>query len=271
MNDLDPRTIFERLLRFWWAISLGMILGGVAGWVFSRIHQPIYEATAYYQVTMDEKALVNRLGLDPQTDVDFLLVNPYLTPAADLFYSTDIREPVIASLEAEGIHLLPADFNTRNFILDRRGSVWFVTARSSDPDRAVKMADIWLQTTDGLLREFQAHAVQLQVLKLQNSLVERCFTDFSFSEANQCAGTTFASLPEMNVFLGVLQEQIAVEDAGSRGIDPLLSFVIDRPAVATASPMLYARSNLMVAGGLVGLLIAVVFLYTIKRSVFVRK
>ena len=271
MNDLDSRTIFERLLRFWWVISLGMILGGLAGWVFSRFHQPIYEATAYYQVTMDEQALVKRLGLDPQTEVDFLMVNPYLTLAADLFYSPDIRESVTTNLDAEGIHLSPADFNTRNFILDRRGSVWFVTARDSDPDRAVKMADLWLQTTDGHLREFQAHAVQLQVLKLQNSLVERCFTDFSFSEANLCAGTTFASLQEVNTFLGGLVDQIATEDVSSRGIDPLLSFVIDRPAVATASPMLYARSNLMVAGGLVGLLIAIVLVFTIKRTVFARK
>jgi hypothetical protein len=66
-------------------------------------------------------------------------------------------------------------------------------------------------------------------------------------------------------------DQIAAEDAGSRGIDPLLSFVIERPAVATATPMLYARSNLMVAGGLAGLLVAIVLVFTRKGSVFARK
>jgi hypothetical protein len=271
MNDLDPRTIFTRLLRFWWVLSLAMILGGMTGWVFSRIHPPVYEATAYYQVNLDEQGLIKRLGLPPQTDLDFLTVNPYLTPVADQFYSPGIREQVIAALEGEDIHLAPADFNTRNFILDRRGLVWFITARDSDPDRAVKMADIWLRTIDGHLHELQAHAVHSRVLKLQYLLVERCFTDFSFTEANQCAGTSFSSLSELDAFLNGLVDQIAAEDASSRGIDPLLSFVIERPAVATAAPLLYARSNLMVAGGLVGLLIAIALVFDGKGTALLRK
>ena len=196
MNDLDPRAIFERLLRFWWVLSLAMILGAMLGWAFSRTHPPVYEATAYYRASVDEQALIKLLGLDPQTELDFLTVNNYLTPLADLFYSPDIRDQVIAALQEEDITLAPGDFNTRNFILDRRGFVWFITARDSDPDRAVKMADIWLQTVDHRAHEFQNHLVNSRDLDFQNSLVERCFADFSFTEANQCAGTAFASLPQ---------------------------------------------------------------------------
>lgn len=267
MNDLDPRAIFERLLRFWWVLSLAMILGAMLGWAFSRTHPPVYEATAYYRASVDEQALIKLLGLDPQTELDFLTVNTYLTPLADLFYLPDIRDQVIAALQEEDITLAPGDFNTRNFILDRRGFLWFVTARDSDPDRAVKMVDIWLQTVDHRAHEFQNHLVNSRNLDFQNSLVERCFANFSFTEANQCAGTAFASLSQLDAFQRGLADQIAAETASSRGIDPLLSFMIERPAAASKAPMLFARSNLMIAGALAGLLIAIVLVFTGKGSV----
>jgi len=63
-----------------------ILLGGVAGWIFSLFRHPVYEATAVYQVSLDEQQLVNRGLVAADTlPLQFADQNLYLSPAADLF------------------------------------------------------------------------------------------------------------------------------------------------------------------------------------------
>jgi hypothetical protein len=270
VNDLSPQIIFKRALHYWWILSITIIVGCIAGWIFSQFHHPIYEATSYYQVNLDEHGLIERLGLDSKTQLDFATKNIYLAPVEIVFYTPDTREKLIAILKSEGISLLPSDFNATNFILDRHGSPWFITVRDTNPDKAVKMANAWLGTVDAELREYGTHALKMQDLKLLQSIIQSCFVQSSFNQANQCAGTNFSSLSEMQTYLDKLAGQIATEAESSQGTDPLLTFIIERPAVASNAPMLYVQSDLMVAGAVIGLLIGVAFLFVGKGPCFIR-
>ena len=201
MNDLDAGFLFNRLLRGWWLLALGMLLGGAAGWGFSQLQPPVYEAVAFFQVEADESALLERFGLASPDELDFQKINTLLQPVEDLFFAPDVRQQVMAGLAAAGIPPEDGNLDEQTFILDRRGSTWLVTVRDRDPDRAVRTADIWLETVANRLEEFQSHAVNAEILRVQYSLVAACFSGSTFPDANLCAGTALASQSELEVLL----------------------------------------------------------------------
>ena len=271
MNDWDAGFLFNRLLRGWWLLALGMLLGGAAGWGFSQVQPPVYEAVAFFQVGADESALLERFGLASPDELDFQKVNTLLQPVEDLFFAPDIRAQVLAELAAAGIPPEDGELDDQTFILDRRGPTWLVTVRDRDPDRAVRTADIWLETVANRLEEFQSHAVNAEILRVQYSLVAACFSGSTFPDANLCAGTALASQSELDGLLSALADQMAAEQADARGVDVLLSFGIQRLAEASPAPMLYARSNLIVAGSLAGLLLALLLVFLRKGAAQTRQ
>jgi hypothetical protein len=265
MNDLSSLDMLKRILYRWWVLVVLMVLGGAAGCVFSLFRHPVYEATAVYQVTLDEKQLVDRgLVQADKLPLEFSEQNLYLGPAADLFYDPMIRARVVADARLENIQLQESDFNPGVFYLDRRGKQWFVTVRSTDPAGAARLADLWLAATDALLREAQAHADQSMSLQLQYASVQKCFTELDFQQASRCAGVSFAAPTDLDAYLKGLEARMTAEGQSGRGIDPALSFVIVSPANLSSNPVLYSTSLIIMAGSLIGLLAGIVLVQTLR-------
>jgi Chain length determinant protein len=259
MNDLSPLDMLKMMLHRWWMLVALILLGGVAGWIFSLFRHPVYEATAVYQVSLDEQQLVDRGLVAADTlPLQFADQNLYLSPAADLFYDPTVQSSVVAGARSQNIQLQESDFNPGVFYLDRRGEQWFVTVRSADPDAAVRLADLWLAAADAALRDAQAHAYQSISLQLQHDSVQKCFAEMDFALANQCAGISFTTPAHLDAYLKGLETQMMVEQQSGRGIDPALLFVILSQANQPSHPVLYSVSLMIAAGSLIGLLAGII-------------
>jgi hypothetical protein len=258
MNDIVLQPAFARALKAWWIWALAIFLGGIAGWVFALFHAPVYEATAFYRVTVDAAEINRRLGFDPQRTLEFSDSNVYLSPAADVFYLLEIPEELAAAAKRQGLSFAAGQFIPGNFILDRRGSTWFVTVRQTDPNRAAQLANLWLELVDNHLRDMSAHAFRVEALEVQRSSLIACFSSMDFTQANQCAGTVFSSPNDFDQYISGLDHSIALEREASHGLDTVLAFYLDRPAEVPANPILYSRSSAILAGGLLGFVVGLV-------------
>jgi hypothetical protein len=265
MNDLSPLELLGRTLHRWWMLVALMLLGGAAGWLLSQFRHPVYEATAVYQVTLDEQQLVDRgLLTADKLPLQFADQNTYLAPAADMFYDPAVRAKLLADASSQNMQLQQSDFNGTDFYLDRRGMQWFVTVRSTDPATSAQLADLWLAAADAALRAAQAHTDQSISLQLQYDSVQKCFAEMDFQQANKCAGTRFATPVDLDAYLKGLETQMASAQQSGSGIDPALSFVIVSPANQPSHPVLYTTSLVIVAGSLVGLLAGIVLVQMLR-------
>lgn len=258
MNDLSPGEMLERTIRFWWVIAAAMILGGIAAWGFTLSHPPVYEATAVYNVSVDVEMLAGEQHLTPtQVPTDFNSLNVYLAPAADVFYQPEVRNRLVADASAQGIPLKYSDINAADFYQDRRGIRWLLSVRYTDPVKAAKLANLWVAATDAALHQAQAHAARVPILQAQDQSIQKCFTEMDFAQANQCAGTSFATPSELNAYLSGLDREIGTEKQASLDIDAALQFVLVHPADPPAQPVLYNKGLVLLAGCLIGLLLGI--------------
>jgi hypothetical protein len=255
MNDIAPARAFERVLRSWRLMAAMILLGGVAGWIFSLFRRPVYEATAFYSVRIDTQALVLRLGLNPENPLEFPVINTYLTPVAAVFREEETQDQLRSAAQVEGLPAEMIVFDASNFILDRRGSLWFATVRSNDPVLAASLANLWLEVVDARLRGMLSSSFSAEALEAEHSAVVQCFSSLDFAQANECAGTAFQAPAEFEAYIKDLSNRIAVERQASHGLDTTLQIDMDRLAEPPVRPVLYGRATLTFAGSLSGLLL----------------
>lgn len=259
MNDLSPRTLFERILSTWWIIAALMILGGLAGWVFGRFRAPVYEATAAYEVSLDQQQIANRLSIPPsQLPLNAVAQDTYLIPVENSFTDPAVRNRLVADATAQGIKLKYTDINQTNFSIDLRGVLWLIRVRNTDPVVAARLANLWVAAANTALLEEQAHSNQAQALQVQRAAVQKCFSELDFAAANPCAGTSFSTPDVLQAYLNQLDQQINSEMLADHNIDPALTFVVAQPAEPPAQPVLNATGELILAGSLIGLLAGIV-------------
>lgn len=255
MSELSPRDTFKRILDRWWLLVTLMLTGGLAARLAGQFLTPIYEASAFYNVTLDQPLIAARMHLDPATlAVEYTIQNSYLEPVEALFYHPDIRAAMIADANTLGISLDLEQLSGEDFSVDRAVGAWFITVRNTDPITAARLANLWVTDVDATLREAQSHSLQAFSLQAQRDAVMNCFNGQVFSQANLCAGTSFTGRSDLEAYLNDLQQQFEAEKLASRDIDPAVSFYISRLAEAPSEPALYNLSYLMVAGSLIGLL-----------------
>lgn len=242
-------------MRLWWLMALCIVLGGAAGWIFSLFRHPVYEATAFYRVSVDNAVLARRLGLDPQIPLGFSAVRPYIDPPANVFYQEETQKDLFAAAGSQGIAAEAVDFSSHDLILDRNGAIWYVTVRNGDAEMAARLANLWLELVDARVRAMLAHAYSAESLEAVRSAVMLCFSSLNLTEANECAGTAFSTPAEFEAYAAGLDRQIAAERLASGGMDTVLRVDPDRPAVPPAAPVLYRQGTLILAGGLAGFLV----------------
>jgi hypothetical protein len=255
MNEISPYDTFERALRRWWMIALCMLAGGLIGWGLAFLLHPVYEARANYLVSFDAEQLARLKGLQSADDLDFREINSYFSAAEEVFYHMDTRKALVKEAQAHGIELSISEFGQSKFYVDRQSSRWIIEVRHTDPAEAAWLANTWLAITDTRLREAQAHGINAEALRLATDAVQACFAKLDFAAANQCAGTHFSTPDEFQAWLQSSMSELQNEGNLSLGVSPLLSFMIQRDAMSPGQPILYVRSQMALAGALLGLIL----------------
>jgi hypothetical protein len=255
-KEISPRESLERVLRYWWVIALAIMVGGMAGWVIGHYSSPVYEARAGYRVTLDEDAVLAELHkTKPDAELTYDIRAPYLAPVALVFYTPQVRAAVQEQAIAGGLDFPKDGFRTGDLFLDQHGNEWTAIVRHKDPDTAAQLANLWIKIADEQLHSAHEQAVLAASLKIKNDVLTKCFSNVGLAEANKCAGTSFASLDDMQISYKDLDRQYQDALTASDGISTMVNFQPGTQATPPARPVYYNTGLLMLIGSLIGLII----------------
>jgi hypothetical protein len=148
MPELNPGEQLRRLLRSWWIIALCMVVFGAVGYLVHTFRQPVYEATARYEVWIDFNYLkTTREFTEYNEDLSINAVgNSYVAPAV-IQQVTDEAMKQAWMKAANELFL--------NYRLERKHSTWELRYKSANPQVAMSMVNYWVQAGYQHLLELQ--------------------------------------------------------------------------------------------------------------------
>lgn len=238
---IKPSDSLDHLLRYWWIIALCMILGGLAGWLISRLQPPVYDARAVLFLDVDPEI---------QAELNSFEQDQIILGSASIALSSRVLEQVAFQAGEQGI---PIDVTTLNesLTLERRLTNWTLSIRHRDPESAAALANLWIEETFKVLQEAHGHALALEAQRTYQMGLESCITGGTeeFGQANFCAGMDLA---EIQSELEKAIARIEVETVSSMGIFPDLKYDLARRANVPQEPQRGSTNSLVLAGALIG-------------------
>ncbi len=137
MREFDPIEHFQDYLRHWWLILAAALLGGLVGFLFSRMRPPLYEAAATFMVQVDVKYLT-------ETENDLYYVDMALASVEGALTSNEVLNHVSQEItrlgqQTPGWELLP------NTTIERRHAYWDLRLRHPDPAFAQRLVNLWAE------------------------------------------------------------------------------------------------------------------------------
>jgi uncharacterized protein involved in exopolysaccharide biosynthesis len=138
-NEFSPYEYFNHVIDLWWLVALATILGGVFGFIFYRLHAPVYEATATYIVSID----LDRFPFQGVRE-DMIQYNEdlALNSTKGALLSQEVQDEVISQLKTQGISLTPNDL-LQNYTIERKQDIWELRFRNQDPLVAQEVVNTW--------------------------------------------------------------------------------------------------------------------------------
>lgn len=136
MLEFDPIDHFKNYLRLWWLILAGALLGGLAGFIFSRSHTPVYGAVATYMVTIDLDKAPQPLDM---YDKDLALSATYWALISPEVTSYVLSEATLLGQDTAQWNLLA------NTSIERRHALWELRFYHTDPEFAQTLVNLWAE------------------------------------------------------------------------------------------------------------------------------
>ena len=255
MNDQEfsPFNSAKRALSRWWMVVGFMVLGGLVGLIFHLFIPPVYEARAEITVNMEFQM---RELTQVEADTAF-------NAASAIINSQSVMNQVIAAAQEKEYLVTPSRF-LRDFYLEGRLSVWYLSVRDRDPIAAAALANIWAQISTDALDSALSHALRADQIQAQIGGLENCLAGVipqAASVQKDCKGYSNQELAKM------LQDQtiaLVSEKRSSLGIIPIMSMSLTGTASVPQSPILYDQAGIVLAGAFIGLFVSLWVINIIK-------
>jgi hypothetical protein len=253
-NTFTLTAMLSSILQGWKLLVIGTILGGLIGQAATLVLKPVYETAAVFTFTID----YSRTGL--LTDIE---EDQAMEIAGDLIKSTLVSNDVISQASVMGIKLDERSIR-ENFTAERRFSQWLLKVRADDPNTAASLSNLWSQVA---LTEFQKAsqaAVQVDGLHRYILSLESCFQQSTSGMAAQplCQASDRIKLQAEIQKSGVDLQRWQSE---SSGIFTGLNYSIAQEAETPGRPSQHSRASLVLAGGLIGLLVATLYMLFTRK------
>jgi hypothetical protein len=233
-------------LRRWWVIAAAVLLGGLVGWSFHALRPTVYEARFEVLLNLDQVSSgeLERFEEDIAFDAAGVILGGPQT----------VEQAAAAAVEA-GIPVTPAELAEMSSV-ERRRSTWMVRVRDTDPQRAKRLAEIWLETGYAELQDAYGHAQQAERLQRSLNSLENCLarTANSTPAEGLCGLGSLAALQLELEHGGILliEEQLA-----ARGLPGFIMVGAAERAVVPPRAVANQRGFLVMAGALIGLVLGI--------------
>jgi capsular polysaccharide biosynthesis protein len=222
-----------------------MIIFAVVGLLVSFVFLPKYEAESY---------LITNLELVQDTNVTEVMVDSQLELIGQLMYHPDITNEVLRLEESAGNPTTLAQLKKTSMI-ERRLMTTVIKVRDEDPEIAARIASNWVEVAFNRLSEAYEHALLVSEAKWTITSIEDCQTDPMVLETSFCQNLT---ADEVNNLTNYAHDVILVEAPKALGLTKDLQISQFQPASIPEESVQGTRSNLMLAGALIGLVLSLI-------------
>jgi hypothetical protein len=252
-SEYSPLAAFGFALHRWWLIAIFVLVGGLIGWGFSRLHAPLYDAQALLVITIDYQQAPE---LVQKTD-DHYLEDQIMGAANAVVISTVVLDQVYADLQASGISLDWEKY-TRNLASERKRSQFWLRVRDSDPQRAALVANLWVEKAYAALVDFHQHAVTARVLRDYLAGMAACPPPPETKP--QMPSLCGNGAAEIQQAIATVTAQMQAETTAGNALSPALTFSLERKAAVPDTPVAYRASLLLSTGALLGAVVGILVL-----------
>lgn len=250
-ETISPLSWVERVIRFWWLIAFFIVLGGLAGWAFSGLRQPVYEVRVEFPVAVD----LTRTGEITQFEED-----QAIGAAGTIITTEPVLSQVAADAQAIGIQTDAAGL-LKIASYERRSYRWVLRVTGTSAQATEKLAQIWSARGWAALLNAQEHAEQAAAIARYQASLTACLENYVPVEPGEvvCANFTFEDL-QANLASSGLELAAEKQAAG----EMMAGMVIGQPEVSEipADPVRYGTNSLVLAGMGIGLLAVLVLFAT---------
>jgi hypothetical protein len=257
---LSPREIFLSSLRGWWLVALLIVVGGLAGLLVHSLRPVVYEADFTLLTGIDQTTV----GVMTQYEEDVMM-----EAVGEVLYSPSTIQQVANAAQQKGITVDAASLRA-NSSIERQLSTWRVKVRSADPRSAEQLAGIWQDVGYAVLVEAYHHAILADALARYMDSLEGCLARAVTSEpsAGLCG---FRGLEAVEAEMSRTGAQLAQERLASRALSSGLLLDKAEKGLLPAHQVEFQRNQLVLVGGLLGLIAGIWAAQTPLRDLFARR
>jgi len=261
-KDLEEHTFVPALFRLkknqYLLISLMMIFFALLGLLGSFLIKPKYEAKA---------VLVTNFELVEDTNITEIMVYSQLEIVRQIMLHPDITDEVIR-LEQEAGNSISLEELKKISVIEGRLNSTLVKIRFTEPEVAARIATNWVEVAFNRLSEAYEHALLVSEAKWVLTSSEKCLTDEKVFDTAFCETLSLDSL-EMQT--EEAQAVILAEGPKSLGLTKEIQISQFQPASIPTKPIQGGRTNFMLIGALIGLVLSMITLEIPRNSKKVKK
>jgi len=246
----NPLDDLNAALRNWWLIVLLMTAGVILGWIFFQIQPPLYEARAEIALNVD----LSRTGTLSDKNQD-ILINTTGRVMASAAIMDDLRQQAVQA------GWLSPDSNPRRvFFIERKAESFILRVQHRNPQAALALTDRWSDLALRALESASLHALQVDVMERYLDGLTVCLQQQTFGgvEINPCP---IQNLSTLQAEIAATGEQLLSARANARGIISGIRFTLTQPAALLPEPVQFQRSTYLLAGALMGLVLALMAIH----------
>jgi hypothetical protein len=239
-----PRQQLTMILRWWWLLAFGILVGAGLGWTAHKLQPPIYEARAVISTNIN----FSRTGA--LTDIE---EDNAMGVVGDLIDSRDVMARTVLAANGAGNSIQLDEFRQAASI-DRTDADWYLRVRSRDPQSAAQLANLWSQAAYSALKVALGHALIADGLQRHQDGLVTCLE--RLTEISPVMAGCNRQLTDIQQELKDTSAQVFEETLASKGILPAMAFQISQPADIPLSPAASNRGLMILSGGLAGLVLS---------------
>lgn len=226
-----------------------IVIGALLGYLASLFIKPVFEA---------ESRLITNMELVEDANINEIMVDSQLELVRELLYHRDIVDSVIETETSAG-NPIDLAYLKDHTTLERRLMTTLIQVRSGDPLIAQRIANTWVKQAFDRLTAAYDHALLVSEAKWLLTSIENCQKDQAVQETNFCMTL---DVNEVNKLTEQAQEVITVESPYALGLTKDLQISQYQEAPLPSKPIHANRSNLILVGALLGLVLSLILLET---------